>query len=397
MIKHSKTPTKIKAARVANFGLTVFSYWSALAREHGAINLGQGFPDFAPPNFVLRAAQEAMEGYQQYAPLAGMPPLLEAIAEQTEKEWGHHIDPEKEITVSVGATEGIYVSIQALIDPGDEVILIEPFYDSYPASITMAGGISRYVPLLPTKDGKWELDFDELKKLINPKTRMIILNNPNNPTGKCFSLDELKNIAEIAIANDLLVLSDEVYDHLLFDGRKHHPIAMLDGMWDRTITLGSAGKTFSVTGWKIGWIIASPLLTDAIQMAHQWIPFAVATPLQIATASALQQAAQNDYYTELWQLYQAKRDFLIEGLQQAGLRPYVPEGSYFIIADCRDWDFSDDESFCHHLTIEKGVVAIPPSAFYSQEHRHLAKHLARFAFCKEDAVLQQAVERLHKK
>lgn len=387
-------PHKVKAQRVAGFGSSVFAVWTRLAQQHQAINLGQGFPDFEPPPFAIEAAQQAIQGYQQYCPLSGVPALREALAEQYESEWGKTVDPESEVTVTVGATEGIYTTIQALIDPGDEVILLEPFYDSYPASITMAGGVAKYVPLLPTEEGVWELDWDALRATIGPKSRMLILNTPHNPTGKCFSLNELQQLAELCIQHDLIVLADEVYDHLVYDGLSHTSIATLDGMWERTVTLSSVGKTFSVTGWKIGWAVAAPALTEAIRMAHQWIPFCVTTPLQFATASILQQCKTNGYYEALIQEYQRKRDFFVHVLRDAGLRPLNPQGTYFIIADTRDWGLKDDEDFCRHLVTEVGVAAIPPSFFYAPEHRHLAAYHARFAFCKQDSVLEAAAERL---
>lgn len=394
MIQEHSSPRKIKAERVAGFGTTVFTVWSQLAQKHNAINLGQGFPDFSPPSFVMEGYRKQQDGYQQYAPLAGMPQLREAVAAQYQQDWQRNIHPQDEITITVGATEGIYATIQALIDPGDEVILIEPFYDSYPASISMAGGICRYVPLRPNAHGEWQLDWDELKSLINARTRMIILNTPNNPTGKCFTRDELQQLANLCIQHDLLVLADEVYDHLVYDQRQHVSIATLDGMWERTITLNSVGKTFSVTGWKVGWIIASAAINDAIRMAIQWINFAVATPLQLATAYAIQQAPALGYYQDLIHDYQRKRDFLVDALRAAGLRPLVPEGTYFVIADTQAWGFPDDESFCRHLATQVGVVAIPPSYFYSKAHQPLAHHFARFAFCKKDDVLEAAAERL---
>lgn len=384
----------VRAQRIADFGPTVFAVWTRLAQEHNAINLGQGFPDFAPPPFALEAAQEALTGYQQYSPLAGVPALRQALARQTEREWGRPVDPDQEITVTVGATEGIYTSIQAVVNPGDEVILLEPFYDSYPASVTMAGGVCRYVPVTPTKDGGWALDFDDLRKAITDKTRLLVLNNPQNPTGKCYTREELQQIADLCIEHDLLVLADEVYDHLVYEGATHIPIATLDGMWDRTITLSSVGKTFSVTGWKIGWAIAGAELSEAIRMAHQWIPFCVATPLQFATAAMLDQCEKNGYYDDLVQLYQRKRDSFLDVLRASGLRPITPQGTYFIMADTSEWGFANDREFCQHLTTEVGVAAIPPSPFYSDPHKHLANHLIRFAFCKKDDVLEAAAERL---
>lgn len=396
MVQEFRSPRKIKAERVAGFGTTVFTVWSQLAQKHNAINLGQGFPDFSPPAFVMEGYQKQQTGYQQYAQLAGMPALRESLAEQYQQDWGRNIQPQDEITVTVGATEGIYATIQALIDPGDEVILLEPFYDSYPACVTMAGGVLRYVPLRPDNTGTWQLDWDELEKQINSRSRMIILNTPNNPTGKCFSREELQKIADLCLKHDLLVLADEVYDHLVYDKHKHVSIATLDGMWERTITLNSVGKTFSATGWKVGWVVASSAINDAIRMAIQWIRFAVATPLQHATAYAIQQAPRLGYYEELVRDYKQKRDFLVDALRAAGLRPLVPEGTYFIMADTTAWGFPDDESFCRYLATQVGVVAIPPSYFYSPTHQHLAHHLARFAFCKKDEVLQAAAERLLK-
>tara|TARA_B100000609_G_scaffold199686_1_gene206514 strand:- start:16965 stop:18164 length:1200 start_codon:yes stop_codon:yes gene_type:complete len=391
------SPRPIKAERIAGFGTTVFSVWTRLAQQHNAINLGQGFPNFDPPAFVMEAARQTLEGYQQYAPLGGMPRLRQVLAQQAKKDWGRDVNANTEITVTIGATEGIYATIQALINPGDEVILIEPFYDSYPASITMAGGVPRYVPLRPTEDKGWSLDLDELRALITPKTRMLVLNTPHNPTGKCFTRQELQALADICIEHDLLVLSDEVYDKLVFEGATHIPIATLDGMWERTVTLSSAGKTFSVTGWKIGWAIASPALTDAIQMAHQWIPFCGITPLQLAVAEAIEASQTNGYYDELRQLYQGKRDQLVAILREVGLDPYVPEGTYFVIGNTEKLDFDNDEAACQYLTEHVGVAAIPPSHFYSDEHKHLAKHFLRFAFCKDDETIKQSAERLRAK
>lgn len=383
-----------KAQRVQGFGTTVFTVWSQLARKLEAINLGQGFPDFEPPAFVLEAGRRAMEGYQQYSPLAGMPRLREAVAHTMREEMGREIDVEREITVTVGATEGIYTSITALVNPGDEVVLLEPFYDSYPASITMAGGIPRYVPLRLGEEGDWTLDLEELRSVLNDKTRMLIVNTPNNPTGKRFTREELQGIADLCHEFDLYVLADEVYDRLVFDGQKHIPIASLPGMWERTITLRSVGKTFSVTGWKIGWAVASPALSEAIRMAHQWIPFSTSSPFQNAMADVLLESEENGYYDDFIAMYQSKRDKLVTALRSAGLKPVVPEGTYFVMANTADFGFATDDAFCQHLAETAGVVAIPPGSFYSPEHRHLAYPLARFAFCKRDEVLDEAAKRL---
>lgn len=387
---------RIKAKRIENFETTVFTVWTQRARETGALNLGQGYPDFDPPEFVLEAAREAMKGFHQYAPLAGMPVLLEAIAKRVSAEWGRAIDPEAEVTVTNGATEGLYASFQALVDPGDEVILIEPFYDSYPPAIAMAGGVPRYVPLRPSAAGTWALDFDELRGLLSLRSRMLVLNTPHNPTGKVFSLEELEELAAIAIEHELLVVTDEVYDKMVFDGLEHHPIGSLPGMWERTVTLYSAAKTFGVTGWKVGWAIAAAELSHAIRMAHQWIPFSVASPLQNALAAILTQCETSNYYQELRRSYQKKRDRFLPILREVGLRPLIPHGTYFVIADTSEWGLENDEAFCHHLLKEHGVVAIPPSYFYEPAHQHLARHHVRFAFCKRDEVFEVAAECLRK-
>ena len=383
-----------KAERVSSFGTTVFTVWSELAQKYGAINLGHGFPDSDPPPFALEALKKSAEHNQQYAPLAGIPELLQILAEQYKRDWSRELDPKREITITVGATEGIFASIVSTVDPGDEVILIEPFYDSYPASVIMAGGIPKYVPLLPTSKGQWNLDFDELKRQISPKTKMLILNTPHNPTGKVFSREELAKIAEICIDSDLLVLADEVYNYMVFDGNQHISIATLDGMWERTITLGSAAKTFDATGWKVGWAIAPPHLTEALRMAHQWIPFCVARPMQYAVASTIETALQNGYYRQLSETYQRKRDLFLSYLRESGLTPLTPQGTYFIMADTSNFNFKDDNEFCRFLTEKIGVTAIPPSHFYSPQHRELAHKLVRFAFCKGEEILREAGRRL---
>jgi len=382
------------ARRTRQFGETIFSEITALALSHGAVNLGQGFPDFAPPGFVLDAARRAATGEdQQYSRGPGNPHLVRALAEDLGPSFGRELDPMTEITVTVGATEGLFAAIQALVEPGDEVILLEPFYDSYPADVVLAGAEARYVPLRTDADGAWRLDLQELRDACSPRTRLLVLNTPQNPTGKVFSAEELAGIADLCQERNLLVLCDEVYERIVFDGKAHLRLASLPGMWERTVTLGSAGKTFSVTGWKIGWAVAPPRLSLALVRIHQWIPFSVATPLQRAVAQVLVEARRSGYYDELTAMYQRKRDRLVQILRDAGLRPLVPEGTYFVIAEF-DGDFADDADFCRHLTTERGVAAIPPGAFYSEEHRHLAARLARFCFCKEDETLVVAAARL---
>lgn len=386
------------ADRVRGFGVTIFAEMTALALKHAAVNLGQGYPDFPAPEFVKRAACEAvMRDENQYTRSAGHPKLVEAIAKLWQRDWGYSPDPITEITVTVGATEGLFASIQALINPGDEVLIIEPFYDAYPADVIMAGGVPRYVPLRPDVNGEWVLDLDEVRRAITPRTRMLILNTPHNPTGKVFTREELEGLAAIAQEYDLIVLSDEVYDYLTFDGYTHVRIATLPGMWERTLTLGSAGKMFGVTGWKVGWVVGSAALNEAVRKAHQWIPFCVATPLQVAVAHALAEAPSQGYFEQMRVAYEHKRNLLVAALREVGLEPYATHGTYFVLAriDTLGWD--DDVAFCRWLTTEVGVTAIPPTAFYSEAHKDMGRRMARFAFCKRDEALHEAARRLRER
>ena len=401
------------AERVRGFGPTVFAEFTALANQVGAVNLGQGFPNFAAPDFVKAAAQAAIAAdLNQYARCAGHPRLVQALAALYSPLFGRDLDPFSEIVVTTGATEGIFATIQALVEPGDEVILIEPFYDSYPAAVRMAGGRCVYVPLRgparATSAAQWILDTDELTVAFSPATKLLILNTPLNPLGKVFTRGELQEIATLAIAHNITVLSDEVYEWMVYPDATTHAgppvehvrIATLPGMAERTITLGSAGKTFSVTGWKIGWAIAPPLLAHALVMAHQWIPYAVATPLQEAVAMAFEQADAHDYFNALHTMYRHKRDRLLGALQSAGLAPITPAGSYFIVVDTSSLPLAippgmrRDVAVCRWLTTEVGVAAIPPSPFYSEAHAGLADNLARFTFCKTDDLLEEAARRL---
>ena len=386
------TLSNFKAKRISSFGETVFATYSRLAKELGAVNLGQGFPDFDPPQFALDALVNAAKGYQQYAPLYGMPELLEAVSSKMSGRLGRELEPTQNVLVTVGATEALYASIQAIVDPGDEVILFEPFYDAYPADTIMAGGTPRFVPLHPQADGTWQVDFDELEQVFNNKTKAIIINNPQNPTGKVFSIEELDKIVALATTYNTIIISDEVYEHIAYEA--HTSIATRPGAWERTITISSVGKTFSVTGWKIGWAIAPKEIIDALCMAHQWIPFVVASPLQQASAQMIIEAENNDYYSELQNMYQAKRDLLFSALEKTPLKPLKPQGAYYIIADSSELDYKDDIALCLDFPKRVGVVGIPPSAFYSTEHKELAKNLVRFTFCKTDEALNDAATRL---
>ncbi|MBW2734344.1 MAG: aminotransferase class I/II-fold pyridoxal phosphate-dependent enzyme [Deltaproteobacteria bacterium] len=386
---------RLWAQRARGFGETIFAEMTALALKHDAVNLGQGFPDFDPPPFVMEAAQRAMAdaSTQQYARGSGELVLTEIIAEESGHALGRSIDPTSEVTITVGATEALFAATLALVEPGDEVILFEPFYDSYPANVSIAGGTARYVPLRPGADGRWTFDQDELAAVFSARTKLIVLNTPHNPTGKVFRRDELEQIAGLCQRHDVLALCDEVYEHLAFDG-KHLSLASLPQMWERCLVISSAGKTFSVTGWKIGWVVAPPHLSLALRRIHQWIPFAVATPLQHAVAASMRVAKESNYYSEFLQLYAGKRKRLMDALTPTPLRAYEPEGTYFVMADLSESGYESDVELCRALPRDFGVAAIPPSVFYGEKHRRMGRKLLRFAFCKRDATLDEAARRL---
>ncbi|MFP3939686.1 MAG: aminotransferase class I/II-fold pyridoxal phosphate-dependent enzyme [Acidobacteriota bacterium] len=381
--------------RVSGFEPTIFAEMTRLAQRHGAVNLGQGFPDFDGPPFLMEAAIRAIrDGKNQYCPTGGIPDLARAIARHQERFWGLDYTPD-EVTVYAGATEAIFASLQALCDPGDEVVLFEPFYDSYRASVAMAGGRERIVTLRDsgTTEGGFTYDPEELEAAVGPRTKVILLNTPHNPTGKVFTRDELEHVASLCRRHDLVVISDEVYEHLVYDG-EHVPPAALPGMRERTVTISSAGKTFSVTGWKIGWSCAPPEITGALQSAHQFITFCNGTPFQHAVAEALD--ADDTYYRDFLEGYRARRDRLCDGLEAVGFGVRRPAGTYFALADIRRFigsgDFDDDVDFCLSLPERAGVAAIPPTSFYV--HKEEGSHLVRFAFCKTEGVLDEAVRRL---
>ena len=372
------------------FGTTIFSEMTALALEHGAINLSQGFPDFEGPAAVLEAAVDALRsGDNQYARSMGHPKLVQAIARHQERHYGIELDPMTEVSVFSGATEGIASSLLGLLNPGDEVILFEPFYDSYPACVALAGAVPRYFTL---RFPEFALDADQLASLFTGCTRLLLLNTPHNPTGKVFTADELRVIAELCTKHDVIVLTDEVYEHLVFDGAEHVPLASLPGMRERTLSLSSAGKTFSFTGWKVGWATGPAELVAAAQAAHQFVTFATATPLQVAVAHALDHLG-DDYYRSFIAGYGEKRQFLLDTLRGAGLDPAPPNGTYFVLADFTGIHPGDDRSFVRSLIAEKGVAAIPPSVFYRSNPEE-GRRLVRFAFCKKMETLRAAAERL---
>lgn len=382
------------ANRVAGFGTTIFTEINELAARHSAINLGQGRPDFNGPEAIIQAAVRALQSGQQanqYAPGAGALSLRTAIAAHVDRFYNLALEPAENVLVTAGATEAVFSSVLGLVDAGDEVIVIEPYFDSYVPNITMAGATPVYVPLRPPN---WTLDPEELRAAFNERTRAIIVNSPQNPTGRVFTWDEQKLIADLCIEHDAICISDEVYEHLVFDGSRHIPMATMPGMFDRTVTVSSLGKTFSVTGWKIGWVYGPRELITGVGRAHQFVTFAANHPAQEAAAFAL--GLPGDYFEDFQAMYSAKRDLMMQALDGAGLKSHTPEGTYFVMADFSDVYDGDSVSFARYLTSEIGVACIPPGFFYSPEHAQLARTQARFAFCKNDATLQEAGERLAK-
>jgi N-succinyldiaminopimelate aminotransferase len=374
-------------SRLQGFGTSIFAEMTQLAVAHRALNLGQGFPDFDGPDFVKEAAIAAVRaGHNQYCRSSGTLELARAIAEHQRRFYGLDYDPESEITVYSGATEAIAASLQALLDAGDEVVVFEPAYDSYLPALAMAGALPRVVALRPPE---FALDPRALEAAIGPRTRALILNSPHNPTGKMFTRGELEKVAALAQRHDLLVVTDEVYEHIAFLGA-HVPIATLPGMRARTISISSGGKTFSLTGWKIGWSCAPPALSAALRSAHQFVTFCTATPFQLAVATGL--GADDSFYAQLASDYRARRERLCAGLTAAGFDVLPPAGTYFALADIRPLGFDDDLAFCRMLPERVGVVAIPVSVFCLDNAP--VKHLVRFAFCKRDDTLDEALRRL---
>jgi N-succinyldiaminopimelate aminotransferase len=362
---------------------------SALAVRTGALNLGQGFPDVDGPSSVVEKAVEALRaGRNQYAPGPGVPELRSAVATHQARHYGLDVDPEREVMVTAGATEAIAAAILALVDPGDEVVLLEPFYDSYTACIEMAGGVRRPVTL---RAPDFRLDVEALRAAVTERTKLLLLNSPHNPTGAVLTREELDAIAAVAVEHDLVVVTDEVYEHLVYDGRAHVPLCTLPGMWDRTVSISSAGKTFSFTGWKVGWVTGPHDLVSTVMSAKQWLTFTNAAPLQPAVAHALDHEA--GFYAELAAELQGKRDLLCEGLSGLDLDVHVPEATYFVTTDVRRYGYADALEFCFALPERAGVVAIPSQVFYDDQEE--GRHKVRWAFCKETSVIEEGVRRLH--
>jgi aminotransferase len=354
----------------------------------GAVNLSQGFPDFAAPDVLKRAAAEAIaDDHNQYSITWGAKNFREAIATKYRQSYGMEFDPEREITVCCGATEGMIASMLAVINPGDEVVVFEPFYENYNPDTQLCGAVPRYVTLHAPD---WTFDPDELRRAFTSRTKAIVLNSPNNPTGKVFTREELTFIAQLCQEFDVLAFTDEIYEHILYDGSVHIPIASLPGMRERSILVNSLSKTYSVTGWRVGWVLAPPELTDSIRKVHDFLTVGAAAPLQQAGVCALSMGPE--YYQQLATHYSSRRDYLINALTEVGFRCFIPRGSYYVITDISRFGFPNDREFATHLVEKAGIAAVPGSSFYA--HTGVGDQQIRFCFCKKYETLEVARDRL---
>jgi aminotransferase len=380
--------TRHASARASSFTESVIREMTRLANEHGAINLGQGFPDFPAPEEVKEAARRAIaEDHNQYPITWGVPAFRESIAATYARDHGLDVDPETEIAVTCGATEAMAASFLGLLDPGDEVVVFEPFYESYGPDAIMAGASLRYVTLRPPH---WSFDPEELSAAFGPRTRAIVIGTPHNPTGKVFSGEELTLIAELCVEHDAIAITDEIYDHITYDGARHIPIATMPGMRERTVTINALSKTYAVTGWRVGWAMAPPPLMAGIRATHDFLTVAAATPLQIAGVTAL--GLPTSYYEGMRFEYAQRRDVMMRVLAEAGFSAEAPRGAYYVMADVSSLGLADDVATARYLVEEVGVAGVPGSSFYSRPE--LGSHLLRFAFPKRLETLEEAGRRL---
>jgi aspartate/methionine/tyrosine aminotransferase len=378
---------RILARRTEGFTESVIREMTRLNAVHGAINLAQGFPNFPAPAAVKDAAKRAIDAdVNQYAITWGSKSLRDALSKTYADLYAMQVDPETMLTVTCGATEAMISTLLAIVDPGDEVIVLEPFYENYGPDTDIAGAKPVYVALRPPRN---VFDPDELRAAFTPRTKAIIVNTPNNPTGRVFTRQELSLIAELCVEHDVIAITDEIYEHIRYEG-EHIPIATLPGMRDRTVTISGASKTFSVTGWRVGWIVAAPELTAGIRKVHDFVTVGAPAPLQEAVAAGL--ALGRAYYDTLSKEYRARRDILVPALESAGFAPRLPEGAYYVLCDITPFGFDDDTTFARWLVSKVGVAGVPGSSFYSRPE--LGKHLIRFTFCKTDDVLRNAADRL---
>ncbi len=376
--------TRFQSQRTVNFTESVIREMTRLAVRHQAVNLAQGFPDFPAPEELKEAARAAIAAdYNQYAITWGAKRFRDAIAAKYERWYAMNVDPEREITVVCGATEGMVAALLSVINPGDEVVIFEPFYENYGPDAELCGAVPRFVKL---QAPDWTFDPDELRRAFNSRTRAIVLNSPNNPTGKVFSRAELEVIAQLCQEFDALAITDEIYEHIVYDGAVHVPIASLPGMRDRSILVNSMSKTYSVTGWRVGWIIAPPDLTSSIRKVHDFLTVGAAAPLQEAGVLAL--ALPDEYYHDLGVQYAARRDAFLPMLERAGFRCFTPRGAYYVMADISEFGFADDISFVRHMIENAGVAAVPGSSFFADPQQ--GAHVVRFCFCKKYETLEKA-------
>jgi N-succinyldiaminopimelate aminotransferase len=386
--QHASEGRSRQAERLHGVGSTIFAEMSALAVRTESVNLGQGFPDASGPAAVVEAAYDAMRaGRNQYPPGHGAPELVEAVIRHQQRYYGLDLSPDQ-VVVTTGATEAIAGALLGLVDPGDEVVVCEPYYDSYKAMIQFAGGVRSPVTL---RAPDYRLEADELEAAVTDRTRLILLNSPHNPTGRVLDESELAAVADVARRHDLVVVTDEVYEHLTFDGRAHVPIATLPGMFDRTVTISSSGKTFSFTGWKIGWATGPTDLVAAVEGAKNWLSYSSGAPFQPAIAHALDH--ESAFHEKLRDDLARRRDFLCDGLDALGLEVHVPEGTYFVTTDVSALGHLDGKAFCAAMADRARVVAIPTQVFYEDDSEH-GRHLIRWAFCKEQDVLAEGIRRM---
>jgi aminotransferase len=380
--------TRFRADRTVNIVESVIREMSRLAIHHGAVNLAQGYPDFPAPEILKQAAADAIaRDVNQYAITWGAKRFRDAIAEKYKRHYGLEFDPEREITVCCGATEGMIASLLGVSNPGDEIVILEPYYENYGPDTLLSSAVRKFVRLRPPD---WRFDPDELRRAFSPRTKAIILNSPGNPTGRVFEREELELIASLCQEFDALVITDEIYEHIIYDGARHVPMMTIPGMRDRTILVNSMSKTYSVTGWRVGWVLASPDLTDSIRKVHDFLTVGAAAPLQEAGVVAL--GLPEDYYAKLAREYQARRDRMLAMLGRAGFRCFVPRGSYYVIADISGFGFPDDTAFVRHMIETARVAAVPGSSFFS--HPEDGAALIRFCFCKKYETLDLAEQHL---